>query len=190
MFLQKCGTTMNDDISFCPICGEPVQQKPTSQQPQQPIYAAQSEKPMKWFKFLIYFGLFASGILNLSHGLQLITGSIYNGDADLVYTAWESMKTLDIIVGILGVALAALAIFTRTRLAGFYKDGPKMILLLYVCAVVVNLVYLIGLNSILPQIVIEKSGIAESFIGSVVLSVAMVIANKTYFDKRKELFNK
>lgn len=78
MFCPNCGTQCPDDTKFCPNCGSTVANNQPTENTQQnfgqpnytqpnnytqpQMYNVQFE--MKWFKFLIYFGLFAGAVLN------------------------------------------------------------------------------------------------------------------------------
>ena len=205
-FCTKCGTQMADGTAFCPSCGtaqspqQPVYQQPVYQQPpyqqppyqqppyQQPVYQQpwQAEAPMKWYKFLIYFLLFASAVLNAITGVQMITGSMYGGSAEMVYVYFDGLQVLDVVMGLAVFGMVALAIFARFRLAGFYRNGPMLLVATYGANLVFYLIYMIGLVCILPTELVGE--LAPTFVGSMVGSIVMVIVNKIYFDKRKHLF--
>ena len=48
--------------------------------------------PMNWYKFLIYFALFASCVLNAIYGLGMLTGMVYGDASSLVYAFYGSLK--------------------------------------------------------------------------------------------------
>lgn len=215
MFCPKCGTAVADGAQFCPTCGtataqaQPQQpqyapqqpqyapQQPQPEQPQQPYYAPQqpyytpvAQAPamaMGWYKFLIYFALFASAVLNAISAISMLTGAMYDGSAKLVYAFFDGLKTLDTLMGIGLLVLAALAIYTRFRLSGYRKNGPAMLNTVYLVVAGLQLMYIIGAYSILPEIVAKELDITSPII-SIVVSVAMVAVNTTYFKKRKHLF--
>lgn len=217
MFCRNCGTDLSGAGRFCPNCGAPVNtapeqqpqyqqplyqqpqyQQPSYQQPQyqQPLYEQPVQQPahqMNWYKFLIYFALFASAVVNVINAIRFLTGTI-NGsasDADFLYAFFPSWKTLDIIVGLLFLVLAALAVFTRFRLAGYCKNGPTCLYLTYALSALCNVVYLIGV-----ALVLSGSGISlgdldiAPTIANIIVPIVMVVINVIYFNKRKELFNK
>lgn len=196
-FCQNCGTQLTDDAVFCTNCGSSVS-APNSQayQPQnnQPNYGYNpmvNQMPMKWFKFLIYFLLWASGVVNLVNGFQMITGAHYDGGAKLVYAYFDGLKAIDLILGILSILLAGIAIYTRFRLAGFHANGPKMIITLYTLSIIMNVVYCVAVMAIAGDALNAVGGadsIISSTVGSVAVSIAMVFANKTYFQKRANMF--
>ena len=145
--------------------------------------------PMKWFKFLIYFTLFASAFLNVINGIRLITGAQYEGSADLVYSMYEGLKTVDMLVGVLAIALAFLAVYTRIRLAGYYENGPKLLTIFYIAIAAINFVNIIGYAMILPEEIIKTLNFS-SLAGQIVTSIVLIIANNVYFKKRAHLFTK
>ena len=204
MNCSKCGSFMNDNQAFCPNCGTPnaVNQQQTQyqqaqyQQPQyqQPQYqqapyqqAPQQGLPMNWFKFLIYFALFASCVLNVLGGIMMFTGSQYQGMASLVYAYFDGLQALDIINGVGCIAVGVLAIYARMRLAGYYKNGPQMLNAVYIAGIAVSLIYMIGASIVVGGDV--ELNFASS-IGSLGISAAMVVANTIYFKKRAHLFTK
>ncbi len=190
MFCPKCGTPIDDNALFCPKCSASL----TDQAPQQPNTAPNSpltptyELPMKWFKFLIWFSLWASAITNAVNAVQIFTGSIYGSElkAKLMYAVYGGLKTVDLLVGVASIAMAILAVYTRFRLSGFHKNGPKMVSVMYGANAVIQLLYVAGISTIMP------SAITDDIVTNVVLTVAtsflMVVLNHTYFKKREHLF--
>lgn len=165
---------------------QPGYQQPGYQPPYQPGGMG-SSLPMNWFKFLIYFALWASGVLNLIMGILVLTGAQYElyetGGARLVYTFFPGLKACDVIYGIVLVAFAAFAIYTRFRLARFCKNGPFCLYLLYGVQVVISLLYA-GIASI----IIGQNAFSADTISSLVVSIVMIAVNYVYFKKRGHLF--
>ena len=172
------------------------QQQYPYQQPQQYPYqqpnTLNNQAPavgMKWFKFLIYFGLFAGAVMNALSAVTFLTGSMYGVNPNMVYAVFGDLKTLDMLVGILLLAVAALGIFTRFRLSGYRKNGPAMLNVTYLAAVVTQVIYIIGVLSILPEEAFQYLNFT-SVGASIAVSVVMVFVNTAYFKKRKYLFVK
>ncbi len=150
---------------------------------------------MKWYKFLIYFSLFAACVLNCIIGITHITGNIYGGEYEknAVYYVFEGLQALDIIFGIAVIAFGAFNIYTRQALAKFKKNGPKTILICYAGSAALNLIY-----ALIAFIIVNSSGIpgagaaAAEILGSVIpslfVSIIMVIVNNIYFKKRESMF--
>ena len=142
---------------------------------------------MKWFKFLIYFGLFAGAVMSALNGYLLLTGGHYQGQAELVYRYFGDLKTLDLFIGLASLVSAGVLVYARFQLSGFRKNGPVALMITYGLSAAVNLIYVIGANSILS----DAAGVSldmSSTIASVITSVAMIFVNKAYFDKRSHLF--
>ena len=188
MFCSNCGAQINDGAAFCSNCGASIGATPNAAPYDlQPAPTPVAAQPMKWFKFLIYFALFAGAALNALSGFRFLTGSLYGDEKELVYLIFSDLKTLDMIIGIGTLALAALGIFTRVRLAGYYKNGPKLLSLTYLGGAIVNVIYIIGVYVVLPEMVTELIDMSSA-ISSIVTSVAMIFVNKSYFAKRASLF--
>lgn len=213
MFCKYCGQEIQDNAVFCQNCGAKLDdaQNQTTQETTQTAFdetstteqfASQTDfsqqtgqtyaptYPMKWFKFLIYFLLFASSVLNIFSGIAQFTGSIYettpgDGMIELVYSTFPALKPIDMTVGILMIALGVFAIVVRFALAKYKAVGPKLLLLLYASSCVLNLIYCLAVVTIVPSLF---STLAPDIVTSVVTSVIMIAVNNTYFKNRKELF--
>ena len=187
MYCSKCGQQIADNVSFCSHCGEPTQQPVLSDTTGNSCVNLQPELSMKWFKFLINFALFASAVLNTINGISMLTGGQYGGEAELVYAMLDGLKGFDTLMGIFALALAAFCVFVRFQLSGYKKSGPTMIFGLYVAVCIFDLVYIIGLNSILPDYVMAAVDLSSVY-GGFGASVAIAIGNYVYFKKRQHLF--
>ena len=138
-FCVNCGAMIEETVKFCPNCGTPVaqpqQQETAYQQPQQPPYQQPYQQPyqtyqqpvvqdkyhgfkMKWYKFLVYFLLWAGALLNGINGILTLTGRHYDiasgssGTSDTIYTVFPTMQVFDIITGILVIGIAVLGILS------------------------------------------------------------------------------
>lgn len=218
MFCRNCGTQCPDGTKFCPSCGctfdndqptENVQQnfsqpdysqhndyaqqnytqpnytQPNYTQPnnytQPPIYNA--PLGMNWFKFLIYFGLFAGAVINCISAILQVTGVPYKGLSEYVYMFFPALRFLDIFYCISALALAAFQIYTRFQLASFRKNAPKLVLIVYSAAAVISLIYIIAASIILHEFLLNAYIVIQ-----IVVPCLMVVLNKVYFDKRKDMF--
>ena len=157
------------------------------QQPpyQQPPYqqAGAIEQPMKWYKFISYVQLPLSALGFLSLGTMLMTGGHYEGQSALVYAVFGSLKTVDIIFGLLYFALMAIAIFVCIKMNKRKKDAVKWYLTYLVVSIIASVLYMI--------LVYAATGIftgSGSIMVTLVTNIVMVVVNKIYFDKRKAYF--
>jgi len=143
--------------------------------------------PMKWFKFLIYFSLFAAAVICVVTGIAQLTGAVYDGAADMVYAIFPDLEILDIAVGLVTVVCAVLILVSRFRLAAFKKDGIKLLIAGYALNLIINIVYVAAVISIIGSASdLDMSSFGASMVGS----IAMLIINYTYLTKRESLFNR
>lgn len=122
---------------------------------------SQPKPPMKWFKFLIYFGLFFGAFVNLSQGIQYINGDIYKLQAGvsfrIVYKACPTLEMVDIILGCLFILVAVLQIVSRFLLARYKDIGIKTLYATYVICILAVIFYAICGLSLFPIILNEYS---------------------------------
>ena len=138
---------------------------------------------MGWFKFVIYFQLFANAFVNIINGVAYLTGRLYLGKKDLVYAFYPSLRIFDVCLGIGYLLIAGYAIYTRMMLAKYKKTGP---LNLYIC---MGLNILMGVLSYAVASAFAGTGMmAEAVTRSMIPSIALLVWDVTYFNKRKHLF--
>lgn len=211
-YCSKCGAQLGDEIQFCHNCGSKVEAPAETYAPVEnvvynaPIYGQQPpqnqfytpaepivQHPMKWYKFLIYFSLFFGALINFVFGFNYITGGIYfvqsNGEfsADMIYGFYGGgLKALDVIYGILMIALAVFGIYARSRLAKYKSNGPMCIYVLFWAGAGLTLLYNIALIAVTG---LNSSEVFNAQVsGSIGVSVGMALGNYFYFKKRKDLF--
>ncbi len=139
--------------------------------------------PMKWYKFIIYVQLFLTALLNLGSAVSYFTGNQYRGNVDAVYATFPGMKTLDTLMGVASIAVAVFGVIVRQKLAGFKKEGPRWYLILFGVSAVASVLYLIAGSNITGINLMDSSSVS-----SIAVSIVMIVVNKSYFDKRQELF--
>lgn len=212
MTCNNCGAQLQEGTAFCMNCGSAVEQangttasqvNTTSEYQygqdngsytysQMPNQMAASAYPMKWYKFLIYAGLFLSALVNLKNAFDCMTGAHYGSEkaATAVYAFFRSMKTVDMAVGVLSIGIALFAIFVRFQLAGFKTHAPKLLIVMYALVIVVNVVYYAGVLYALGDDIamVDTAEFTSTLVGSIFGSVVMISVNNTYFQKRKSLF--
>ncbi len=144
------------------------------------------ERPMKWHKFLIYFLLWLSGVGNIITGFRSITGSQYGAQAQRVYSYFTGLKTIDVIFGLFAICLGIFIIVTRFKLAGFKAAGPKYLTLMYVLGASVSIFYIIAVISTTSLTLSDIGGL--QIIIQIVMPIIIITINKSYYDKRADLF--
>lgn len=199
MFCSKCGSQVNDGAAFCSVCGAKITSPDAADQPVQQARpqvgytpptrdeTAAQYLPMKWFKFLIYFALWFGGIMNILGAFTYFTGSIYESagvPAAIVYLAYPSLKTINIIYGLICFATGVLAIYTRFRLAAYAENGPKLLYLVYAITAIASLLYIVLNGSVID----DFSTVMPTAIANIVVSVLMIVLNRIYFNKRSYMF--
>ena len=146
---------------------------------------------MKWFKFVIYFQLIFNGIICslqffLYLGLDELTKTLYDyGFRTQVSTVLllDSTALTAIVCG----ALAALAFFTRSRLARFKEDGPKFFLIFHSAAVVRLVLEWSSISSLYDRHGAEFKD-NEVYVGQLIGTCVMMALSYYYFKKRDFLF--
>lgn len=146
------------------------------------------DMPMKWHKFLIYFALWASMVVNALNAFLMLTGAQYGSeyDARMVYNYFDGLKGLDTFMGVLFVAMAVFAIVTRFSLAKYQAKGPKLLMAVYGLNTTLSLLYPLLASGVtdLPLGQLMDS----SVISGLVTSIVMIFANRTYYNNRAHLF--
>ncbi|MCD8161292.1 MAG: hypothetical protein LUE61_09030 [Clostridiales bacterium] len=138
---------------------------------------------MKWFKFIIWVQLFLAALTNAGTGIGLLTGMAYGDYVSDVYAMFPVLRLLDILEGLLCLALAAAAIYIRFQLSGYRQKGPTLYLYFLLVSIAVSLVYVLVASLILGTFAGDPSSII-----SLAANVVVVLLNLTYFEKRRFLF--
>ena len=176
MYCRRCGAEIEEGAQVCAYCGEPVAQE-----------SAQREMPMKWYKFLIYFSLFAGAVLNVINGISVLTGLQYDtqeeGLAALVYETFPGLKGVDVFFSLGVIALGVFGLFVRFQLSGFKKNAPVLLTFLYVFTAIINVGYA-ALASSMTGLELFDSYLVGNIIGQIL----MAVVNYVYFKKRAHLF--
>lgn len=152
---------------------------------QQPVYDDYSDK-LKWHKFVIYFALWAGAVLNVINGVRMLTGSAYGNDTDAVYNAFESLQPIDVLYGLLMVALGVYQIYVRFQLAGFRSGAPGKLSAMYLISLALGILYLLIVSGVTGI----KLGdfMNAKLIISFIESIVFLFINKAYYGKRSHLF--
>ena len=197
MYCRFCGKQIPDQAKFCPECGADLAPAPSAAPPENtPFFPAAPAAPvepamppqgtpdpaaafgviaaprrgMKWFKFIIYFQLWAGMLVNL------VT-------AEMVYRVFPALQPLDIVMGVVCLALAVYAVVVQRALAKFRAKGPMMYYLMYIVNTAATVLYLL-----IGSIIIGQSAFTAEVAGSIIGSIVMLFVNIPYFNNRKHLF--
>lgn len=208
MFCPNCGAQLPDGAAFCSVCGQPQQnarpayqqpqqnyQQPYYQQPQQnyqqPYYQPQQnyrqpvyqQLPMKWHKFLCYFCLWLSAVLNIVAGIQYL-----NGDARLVDVYVPELETPNGVYGIFAILIGVLCAVTAILLLKFKKNGPRILHFTLLNSAVGTVVIMVWEALILSGYGADATVLYVSAGITLVASLIVIALNKTYYNKRAHLF--
>ncbi|MBQ4435465.1 MAG: hypothetical protein II879_05155 [Clostridia bacterium] len=150
-----------------------------------PSGASPENFKLKWHKFLIWFALWMGALGNAVNAIGLIGGTAYVDQSEEIYAAFERLRVIDLVWGIVLLGLSAYMIYVRFQLAGFRIDAPKKLSILYVANLVCSLGYLLAVSSVTHlSLRTIMSEITVTLIGSIL----MLFINQNYYNKRLELF--
>ena len=146
---------------------------------------------MKWFKFMIYFGLFAAVLVCISNLGSLMNSYGSDADRQRLYQMFPGLQTADMILIGGSVLAAVLILITRFKLAGFKSGSIGWFIVGYG----VNLASVL-VHTVLVQNEFSKAGLTGADVQEVLsqayinigFSLVMIIINVIYLNKRKELF--
>ena len=185
MFCRFCGKELPEGARFCNNCGRAADVMPLQQ--------AVRRRPMAWFKFIIYFQLFANAAGNLIIAFMWITGLHYGESAGLYYEVCPPLKAVDVIYGLICIACAVGAILVRQKLVHYKKSAPTW----YIGFIAVSLILsLISSVAVYVAVTFASEGYLEIKLAELMRYAVIVIAgvcfhiplNYVYFIKRKDLF--
>lgn len=127
-----------------------------------------------WHKFLIYFGLWVAGLLDIASGIQNVRLS------SQLMQYLQTYGALFLILGAAAIVLGIFLIYVRFQLARFRKNAPKKLLIAIVIGLITSLVALAtGLS-----LGADMSDSAGAIIGE---GVGLFVCWR-YYSSREELF--
>lgn len=220
MFCRFCGKEIPEGGRFCINCGKeadtaerfqggtPPAGVPSAdtrqpegsgnQIPQAPVNPAGQMNPaqnyhMAWFKFIIYFQLFANAAGMIYNAVTGTFGLAYGGDAEFIYAVCPALKAADVIYGILCLAFAVTAILVRQQLAHYKKNAPVFYLGYVGVVMASNLLYTFAVLAALGTVSSSSmeagaASVIGTVLGTVIGAAVFFPLNYIYFKKRKELF--
>ena len=212
-FCNHCGKPVPDNAAFCPGCGSrltpaapngaynsnaqqqprvqvPQVQTPPTQQynaPPAPDFTKPQALPMNYYKFAIWVQLFLGALVYAVQGLGLLFGFWYEAvsgiNAQWFYLFVPAMLIVDILFGLLYLAMAVGAVYTRQQMAHFKKNGPDLYYLFLIAGMVLSFLY-----AVLQGIICSTGSGISSAISSLVGSGVVLVLCRIYFEKRRSMF--
>ena len=205
----QCNRLYSDFVQSCPQCNlglnsdgslgnsqlrneihsanrESVSSSKTSDNRTSIVY--DKNQKMGWHKFMIYFSLFAGALVNISSGVQYLTGMVYElsgVNKSIVYMTWSNLQPLDIFYGFALISIAAYAIYVRFQLAGFKIGAPKKLMVFYSLNIGILLLYIGFVQAITGLSPVKDN---EQLIGNIIGSLCVAVISITYYKKRKSFF--
>ncbi|MDO4539060.1 MAG: hypothetical protein Q4B54_12925, partial [Coriobacteriales bacterium] len=143
----------------------------------------------KWYKFIIYVQCFLGGLSGVVSGLNYVLGLQYGDNVSQVYGYFPSMKTVDVIYGIVNIVVGILLVYARFRLKNFKANSISIYLFLPLVNAISTIIYLIAVSNVLHASLFSENMVSSSTFGLIVGNVILFVANYIYFGHRKHLFN-
>lgn len=139
------------------------------------------QRPMKWYKFIIYFQLFASALMYLFSGGSYLLELKGNGLESLLWgTKW---KVLCGIMAGMSFVIMACMLYTRHCLTMYKKGAPVK----YLCCLGLTLLYAM-FNIWAYAFVTGQFSFDGMDLLTLLEAVVMIVLNYIYFKKREYLF--
>ena len=185
MLCPKCGSYMDDGARVCPVCGtraSAAAKNPTAAMPRpQDPTSSKPDLPMNWFNFLIYFALWAGGLLSILISVPFFTGSLFVfSDAPRLVS---QLRASGKFFGLIFAACGVFVIYTRFRLASFKSDGPKCLYLSYAASAAASLAYTIHLADVFEDPFFVSFGVS-----AVTRAALIIVFTRIYFQRRTHMF--
>lgn len=139
------------------------------------------QMPMKWYKFIIYFQLFASALMYLFSGISYLGELTGNSLESVLWgTKWK------VLCGVLAGAaffIMAFMLYTRHCLTLYKKGAPSLYLCCLVLALLQAVIYVVGIFLITGRFNFDGTDLV-----TLLEAGMMIVLNGIYFKKRKHLF--
>ncbi len=162
------------------------------------------KKPgMIWHHILIAILIIVS-ILNFFYGSRVIGAKHYGSaaEAEAMYFYFPGLQTVDSVFGWFCVALATLGFIIAYLLYRKKKQGPLLLNLLLLLNAAAQILYLVAVILVMSKDAGYNAEMIKQTLGqmlvngtillvifSVAITVAMIVINRIYYGKRKEMFS-
>ena len=165
MYCRFCGKQIPDHAKFCPECGADLAPAPSAAPPENTLSVP------------------AAPVVPVEPAMPPQGTPYYEGNAEMVYHVFPALQPLDIVMGVVCLALAVYAVVVQRALAKFRAKGPMMYYLMYIVNTAATVLYLL-----IGSIIIGQSVFTAEVAGSIIGSLVMLFVNIPYFNNRKHLF--
>lgn len=193
MNCKKCGTELQDNIDFCPDCGESTENNEVK------------APGMKWYKYQAYFVFPVSAILNLLNSVLFLPGVLKNLinlipdmfirqtiDGSTYFLNYDSVKVLNFIIAFIMIAIAFYYAYISFELIKFKKGALKHLYISLVLSEVAPLIYLTALTILTKNIIEFDAETIIMLVREVITHTVSVIfwmwVYSEYYNKRKYMF--
>ncbi len=183
-----CGKEVREGSTVCESCGAELTIDNNGNEDSAVQTKNNTELEMKWYKFLIYFLLYANFVTYLFDGFIYLFGDKINFlselFADTLFTG--KFRIIGIIYAVVLITLSVISLYVRNGLAKFKVSAPKNFIIFDIITSVISTVV-----TLLSMILVENAGLSDwlpELLGSLLGSTAIIMCNITYFRKRKHLF--
>lgn len=201
MQCARCGSGMAASSQYCAVCGARSGEVgangaaawrgntgehtlfPPSQAPWGAVGVA--PLPMRWFKFVIYFQLFAGAAMGILNAVLYLTGLLYGDMAQDIYAVFGMLHFLNVIMGIASIVVAVLYIVARQMLTKFKRSALVWLVVALASSAAINLLYVFAFMGITGA---SASDLMRDFAPGIVGPIGLIIGNVLYFKKRKSMF--
>lgn len=191
MNCKNCGAEFQENVNFCPFCGERTEE----------VEAV----GMKWHKFKAYFIMPLSAIVNLLVGVLLFpcvmnklielipdSASLYATNGYPLVLIFDSVKVVNTVFAFVSVTLAFYCAYVSFVLIKYKKGAIRHIYISLVISEVSGAIYsaavLIVMNVAFGFRAESMLELAENLISLVVTVVFWLFVYTKYYEKRKHMF--
>lgn len=146
------------------------------------------QHPLKWHKFLCYFGLWVGALFSIIAAVTIFSGAHYGlqSNVSFVYSMYGSLKIIDILFGLAYIELALYTVNTALQLMKFKANAPGKLMILYILNAVVPSAQIL-LTAMVTGIPLNAM-IDNTFLYRIVGVILGIMITKVYYGKRIDMF--